>query len=171
VEKIPFAFIFFDNSLKQLPPDRKQTLRMNAMNKYTVLKLGDKTQIEQEQSAIDKLVSSGYRIVREIEANSIGDARYKYENNSNNQQNNSLPITKTENPSGYLKVTSTLFLVLSVIGCLILLFLGFEASDSYDTRRFSVIYFAGAGACFLMTILVHSICKVLIFIADNAKLK
>lgn len=143
------------------------------MNKYTVLKLGDKTQAEQEQeqSAIDKLVSFGYRIVCEIEANSIGDARYKYENNSSKQQNASLPASKAENPIGYLKATSTLFFVLSSIGCLILIFLGVVAIDSYDKHHFAVIYFASAFVSFLVAILVHSICKVLIFIADNGKLK
>lgn len=139
------------------------------MNRYTVLRLGDKTQFEQEQSAIDKLVSSGYKIVREIESNSIAGARYKYENNSDNCQN--LTIPELKNPAGYLKTTSTLFFVFSIIGCLVLVFLGFEASDSYGTRYFAVIYFVSAIASFLVAILVHSICKVLIFIANNEKLR
>lgn len=141
------------------------------MSKYSVLKLGDKIQIEQDQLAIDKLVNSGYRIVREIEANSLGDARYKYENNSGNSKSTNLPATKTENPIGYLKTTSTLFFALSVIGCLVLIFLGFEASDSYGARSFAVIYFASAFASFLFALLVHSACKVLIFVAENSKLK
>lgn len=139
------------------------------MNKYSVLKLGDKIQFEQEPSAIEELVSNGYKKISEIEANSVGDARYKYTNKDDHQKAVKVNSTQVKSPMGYLKLTSTLFFVLSIIGCLILVFLGIEASDSYGTRRFGLIYFVSAFAGFLVATLVHSICKTLIFIANNGK--
>ena len=137
------------------------------MNKYKILTLGDKTEFETEQSKIDSWLGVGYKIVGEIDASSIGDARYK--NGNTTLQTSALGTVSTEskNPSSYLKVTSTLFLVLSLIGCLILISLGLDASDSYETRRYAGIYYASAFASFVVTLLIHSVCKLLIFIASK----
>lgn len=139
------------------------------MNKFSVLKLGDKIQFEQEPSAIEELIQSGYKKISEVEADSVGDARYKYSYKGDHKKAATVNTTQASSPTGYLKFTSTLFFVLSIIGCLILVFLGIEASDSYGNRRFELIYFVSAFAGLLIATLVHSVCKTLIFIASNEK--
>ena len=49
---------------------------MTAMNNYKILKLGEKTEFETDQLKIDGLLEAGYKIIGEIEASSVGDARY-----------------------------------------------------------------------------------------------
>lgn len=139
------------------------------MNKYKVLELGDQTEFETEQSKIDNLLKAGYKIVSEVEGSSIGYARYKYEKYHTSAKTTDLEIESKEskNPSSYLEVTSTLFLLLSLIGCLVLLILGFEAGESYETRRYAVLYYTSAFACFIITLLIHSVCRSIIYIANK----
>ena len=139
------------------------------MNKYKVLELGDKTEFETEQPKIDSLLKEGYKIVAEVEGSSIGYARYKYEKYHTGAKTSDLEVENKEskNPSSYLEVTSTLFLLLSLIGCLVLLSLGFDAGDSYETRRYAVLYYTSAFACFVITLLIHSVCRSIIYIANK----
>jgi hypothetical protein len=137
------------------------------MNKYKVLELGDQTEFETEQSKIDSLLKAGYKIIGEIEASSVGDARYKNAHSSAQTADLGAESTASKNPSSYLEVTSTLFLLLSLIGCLVLLILGFEAGESYETRRYAVLYYTSAFACFIITLLIHSVCRSIIYIANK----
>ncbi|CAI3804419.1 hypothetical protein [Rheinheimera sp. MM224] len=137
------------------------------MNKYKILKLGEKTEFETDQLKIDALLEAGYKIISEIEASSVGDARYKNAHRSAQTTDLGAESTASKNPSSYLEVTSTLFLLLSLIGCLVLLTLGFDARDSYETRRYAVLYFTSAFACFVITLLIHSVCRSIIYIANK----
>ncbi len=139
------------------------------MDKYKILNKGDKTEFESEQTNINRWLEVGYKIVGEIDANSIGEARYKHENKSATAHISGPAISshESENPTGYLKVTSTLFLVLSLIGCIFLVSQGLEASDSFETRRYAGIYYASAFSCFVLTLLIHSVCRLLVYIANK----
>lgn len=137
------------------------------MNNYKILKLGEKTEFETDQLKIDGLLEAGYKIIGEIEASSVGDARYKNAHSSAQTADLGAESTASKNPSSYLEVTSTLFLLLSLIGCLVLLTLGFDARDSYETRRYAVLYYTSAFACFVITLLIHSVCRSIIYIANK----
>ena len=69
------------------------------MSKYVVLQLGDETQFEQDPSNIEKLINSGYKVVKEVDARSAGEARYKHHGTENDNDG-------LNNPSGYLKVAN-----------------------------------------------------------------
>ncbi|EPM8296277.1 TPA: hypothetical protein ACGUTS_004685 [Vibrio vulnificus] len=134
------------------------------MNKYTVLKLGGTTQFESERVAVDRLINSGYKFVCEIEAADRVEAQKKY---SNEYKVTNEVVGELKSPASYLRVCSTIFTILSIVGCLILILMGFEAAESYRTRDFAVLYFVGAGASLLVTLLIHSISKTLIYIANK----
>ncbi|HBC3358703.1 TPA: hypothetical protein KDX62_001568 [Vibrio parahaemolyticus] len=135
------------------------------MSKYTVLKLGGTTQFERERATVDSLINKGYKFVCEIEAADRIEAQKKY--SKEYKATNGEVVGELKNPAGYLSVCSTIFTILSIIGCLILIIMGFESAESYRTREFAVLYFVGAGACLLVTLLIHSISKTLIYIANK----
>ncbi|MGR3024540.1 hypothetical protein [Vibrio vulnificus] len=132
--------------------------------KYTVLKLGGTTQFESERVAVDRFINSGYKFVCEIEAADRVEAQKKY---SNEHKATNEVAGELKNPASYLKVCSTIFMTLSIVGCLILVLMGFEVAESYRTRDFAVFYFVGAAASLLVTLLIHSISKTLIYIANK----
>ena len=133
------------------------------MKTYTVLKLGTTTQFEADKHTIDSLINRGYKFIREIEAESKSQAQAAYKL----VEKESVKEPSHKNPSGYLGLISVLFCASSIIGCLVFAFMGFEAAGTYRTRDFAPIYFASAAASFLLTLLIHSASKTLIYIANK----
>ncbi len=129
------------------------------MKMYTVLSLGETTKFVDDQKEVESLCKSGYKVVTEIEAKGRIEAQIIYNAKTIDE--------KEENPAKYLTITSNIFLVFSLLGCLFLLSQGYEASSSYRTKAMSPYFYSGALVSGLTVLLIHSACRVLIYIANK----
>lgn len=137
--------------------------RATFMREFTVLKIGNVVKFELDEKEINILINKGYKVIGAVEADSVGDARSKFESSEEKY------TSGKENPSpvGYLKLSSNLFFFFSILAALILIFAGFNATGSYSGRRFAIYYFASGFSVFLVSMLTHSACKALIYIANK----
>ncbi len=125
---------------------------------YTVLILGNATHFAKEQKVVNELVNMGYKVDTQVEAQSLEQATAFYEQRKK-------VIEERKNPTKYLAVTSNVLLIVSFIGCAILVVLGIDAADSYRTSKMAPYFFASAFAGGLISLVIHAACRVLIYIA------
>lgn len=141
----------------------------NIMKEYKVLKYKNLTEFESDEETIKSLTERGYSIVDEVVAVSTADARIKYEESM--RRSNEKP--QDDDPSGYLNIMSTIFLITSLVGAFFMFAAGSSMADSYrsQTAMLAKYFFVGGGSLVLIGLLVHSACRCLIYITrKQAKL-
>lgn len=124
---------------------------------YCVLSRGEQTEFACERSEVERLLNSGFEKIGEVNSSSLGAARYAYENRKSHEK---CSVINTN----YLKLALSFFLLTAVLAVLILIRAGLVSLGDE-----SFFYYAGAAACAASTMLIHSVCKVVIKIAQNIK--